>query len=146
MTAQKFIAAVLIISSLLIFEFLVRQEGAFDYFNSSKSKLTKVERTFFADFQKYLKSLKDKKSLPIEFNSIQFIKYNFHSTTSLTLFGQNPLPIPVKPSGQFFLEVDFISMPESPSEAFILQLGLVKISSNNKIWENSENFNIAKSK
>ncbi len=107
--------------------------------------LTPDEALFFKDFESFIKQLKKEQKLPSQFSSIQYVKYRFHSKLASENLANHNLPIKTAPNGMNILEVDFISRPDSPNDHFILQLGLIEIKTENKIWENSENFKLLSS-
>lgn len=106
--------------------------------NSNQTELA----NFNNNFRIYIQRLLSEKKIHSSFNSLQFIKYNFNNDYLSKKFGKFSLPVVTHPNGLYYLEVDYLSIPEHMDSKFLLQLNLIQINSNNKVWEDSEIFNI----
>lgn len=79
--------------------------------------------------------MKKKSLLPPEWESIQYIAYNFHSDFQRKLVGHQKFDIKEDPQGKYRLEIEFIDLPDEKDPGVILQMSLIDIVSNNKIFE-----------
>jgi hypothetical protein len=82
------------------------------------------------------------KIIPEAWNSIQSVSYNFHNDFQKKLMNDQKLKIPESLSGTHKLEIEFIDVPDDESPSIILQMSMVEIASNNKVWELGRTYNL----
>lgn len=90
-----------------------------------------------------LAAMRAKKLLPKEWDSIQYIAYNFHTDLQRRLVGHRKFKIKDDPQGNYRLEIEFIDVPDEEAPAIILQMSLFDLASNNKIFEVGRTHSIA---
>lgn len=91
----------------------------------------------FSDFVSAdLSSLRSQGQLPKEWADIQHVSYLMHTAFQKELVGNQKFKaIPENPSGRYKLEIEFIDVPDDAEPGLILQMSMMDIQTNNKVWE-----------
>lgn len=83
-----------------------------------------------------LLSLKSEGHLPKEWDEIQHVSYLMHSAFQRELIGKNKIAaIPETPAGRYKMEIEFIDVPDDENPGLILQMSMMDVQTNNKVWE-----------
>ncbi|HRO68093.1 MAG TPA: hypothetical protein PL182_11060 [Pseudobdellovibrionaceae bacterium] len=103
--------------------------------NSQKAEAPKS--VSFSDFVSTdLSSLRSQGHLPKEWDEIQHVSYLMHSAFQRELIGKHKISaIPENPSGRYKMEIEFIDVPDDEDPSLILQMSMMDIQTNNKVWE-----------
>lgn len=88
-------------------------------------------------------NLNVRNKLPKEWMKIKKVGINMNSTLAAALLGKERPQFKMSQNGTHFLELEILDVPDTEDPGIILQISLIDLKSNNKIYEIGRTYNMS---